>query len=131
MKKWTNGYIYESNSSFYIFAKKHYCPNCKEKLKKVKASAEFRGDSPEAEKYNYYNRYGKNVKVRLTWLELECPVCGCHMNEEEMKKAEGIWEEPPPPLTKKERKRQNFLEFLVFFLLATIAVILIGYLKSR
>ena len=61
----------------YVNFKKHYCPECHSKLKKIKVSKIVNSSSPESEEF-----------VKFIWTEFQCPACGKKFSIDKMKSIE-------------------------------------------
>ena len=91
-----HGVEYINEDVFYM-SKSHFCPDCKTKLKKVKASKVINTVSQNSEDIkelatrlhikNIQTEYVGNVKY--VWKEFECPDCKRHITVSEMKEIEG------------------------------------------
>ena len=81
-------YIYSGNP-FYIHLKKHFCPNCKSRLKRVKTTKVVNAKSFEAKKYEIDPYTIGDVKVSI--VEFFCPVCEKQISIDDMKKIEGVY----------------------------------------
>ncbi len=77
-----NGYSFKCEHFFYTFLKKHYCPNCGNKLLRKKVSVVINSESPEAKNYDFnsaltHHQRRKCHKMRgntvLSVLPLFCP----------------------------------------------------------
>ena len=82
-----NGYGFKCEHLFYIFLKKHYCPNCGNKLLRKKVSAVINSESPEA-KYYDFEVADMLVKgdMKFTHIELYCNQCNKYYTIKEVKK---------------------------------------------
>ena len=82
-----NGYGFKCEHLFYIFLKKHYCPNCGNKLLRKKVSAVINSESPEAKDYDF-EVADVTVKgdMKFTHLELYCNQCNKYYTIKEVKK---------------------------------------------
>ncbi len=79
-----NGIKYFNNDVFYMM-KKHYCPDCKTLLKKVKVSRIVNSKSPEAKNFDFSDVDGN---VKFVWKEFECSECKRHITVSEMREIE-------------------------------------------
>lgn len=62
---------------FYLYFKKHYCPNCSERLRIIKVNKVINSKSKEAEKFDFQNIDNFYVgNVEFIWDELKCYQCG-------------------------------------------------------
>ena len=75
---------------FYVNWKKHYCPECHEKLEKIKVSKIVNSRSPEAADFDFLNTCDTYMigNVKFIWTEFQCPACGKQISIDEMKKIE-------------------------------------------
>lgn len=73
------------NDNVLYMMKKHYCPFCNTRLKKVKVSCIVNSDSPEAKDFDFTDLCGN---VKFVWKEFECEQCKKHFTVKEMKKFE-------------------------------------------
>ncbi len=48
-----NGYSFKCDNPFYVFLKKHYCPECGNRLLRKKVSKIINSQSPSAKKYDF------------------------------------------------------------------------------
>ena len=74
---------------FYINFKKHYCPNCKAALEKVKVSKIVNSKSEEARSIDF--EFGESFmigNVKFIWIEFQCPICRIRFPIDEMKRIE-------------------------------------------
>lgn len=61
---------------FYVNFKKHYCPNCKIKLRRIKVSKIVNSKSEEAKNFDF--EFGNSFmigNVKFVWIEFQCPMC--------------------------------------------------------
>lgn len=83
-----HGVKYVCNDFFYLI-KKHFCPDCKTLLKKVKVSRIVNSSSPEAKDFDFTSGdswlFGD---IKFIWKEFECPKCGRRITVKEMQKIE-------------------------------------------
>ena len=81
-----NGYGFKCEHLFYTFFKKHYCPNCGNKLSKKKASAVINSESPEAKNYDF-EVADITVKggMKFTYIEFFCNQCHKYYTVKEAK----------------------------------------------
>ena len=76
-------------SPFYVNWKKHYCPECHERLKKIKVSKIVNSRSPEAKDFDFSTFDSYMIgNVKFIWTEFQCPACGKQISIDEMKKIE-------------------------------------------
>ena len=83
-----NGIKYFNENVFYMM-KKHYCPDCKSLLKKIKVSRIINNRSPEAKNFDFeFSDSWISGKIKFIWKEFECPECKRHITVKEMKEIE-------------------------------------------
>ncbi len=83
-----NGIKYFNDDVIYMI-KKHYCPDCKTLLQKVKVSRIVNSKSPEAKNFDFSNVDTWFIgNVKFVWKEFECPECKRHITVKEMKEIE-------------------------------------------
>lgn len=77
------------NSPFYVNFKKHYCPNCGVRVKKIKVSRVVNSASSEAKDFDFHmmNTYMIG-NVKFIWTEFQCPNCRRQFSIEDMKRIE-------------------------------------------
>lgn len=111
----------------YVVFKKHYCPDCNQKLKTVKVSKTLDYNSPEAKDYDFtfgeFNQFTAK-RMKFVWKEFECPKCQRHFTVKELKRIEGIAVDEPNPETVKRRSRRNKIIFYVVTFLAFLLIYL-------
>ncbi len=73
----------------YTVFKKHYCPECKARLKRTKTTLVVNAKSEEARKFDIDPYTIGEVKVRV--VDFHCPVCNKEISIEDMKRIEGIY----------------------------------------
>lgn len=74
---------------FYINWKKHYCPECHERLDKIKVSKIVNSKSPEAKDFDFSTFDSYMIgNVKFIWTEFQCPVCGKQISIDDMKRIE-------------------------------------------
>lgn len=74
---------------FYVNFKKHFCPKCKEKLKKVKVPKIVNSSSKEAENFDFHTFDSYMIgNVKFIWTEFKCVSCDKNYTIEEMKNIE-------------------------------------------
>ena len=73
----------------YTVFKKHFCPNCNTRLKRVKTTKVINAKSFEAKKYDIDPYTIGDVKVSI--VEFYCPTCEKQISREDMKKIEGVY----------------------------------------
>ena len=83
-------YIY-NESPFYVYCKKHACPECETRLKTNYDSVVMNSNSPEAENYDFSIAGGDSyltgdVEFRISYFK--CPKCEFAISFDEMKKRE-------------------------------------------
>lgn len=129
---------YINNDPIYM-AKKHYCPDCKCELQKVKVSKVVNSSSDEAKdipklfsktvvgsrgvKFRRYNYIGD---VKYVYKEFECEKCGRHFTVDEMKKIEGVDDVPPEELSPEEQRKIKIDRFIFNKVLPVAVLILIA-----
>ncbi len=81
-----NGYGIKCEHLFYTFLKKHYCPNCGNKLLRKKISAVINSESPEAKDYDF-EVADITVKgdMKFTHIEFYCNQCNKYYTVKEAK----------------------------------------------
>ncbi len=135
-----HGIQYINKDAAYM-AKKHFCPDCKTELKKVKVSKVINSSSEEAKempkmfsrtivgsrgiKFRKFNYMGD---IKYVWKEFECDSCHRHFTVEEMKELEGVKtpeakELSPEELKRIKIKRLLFNKILPIAIIALIAII--------
>ena len=83
------GTKYINNAIFYTLLKKHYCPNCKNRLRLVKKSKIVNSNSPEAKNYDFNLGDGFMYgNVKFVWKEFRCPTCQKEFTIEDVKRIE-------------------------------------------
>ena len=76
-------------SPFYVNFKNHFCPDCNEKLSKVKVSRIVNSKSEEAKDFNFHFVEGYMIgNVKFIWTEFQCPNCNRQITIDEMKQIE-------------------------------------------
>lgn len=85
-------------SPFYVYCKKHYCPDCNTLLSKTKVSKIVSSKSPEAKEHDFSSAGGDGYMigdVKFIWTEFLCPNCGKQIPVKDMKMIErdnkGSW----------------------------------------
>ena len=80
------GYKFHCESPFFVYFKKHYCPNCGGKLLREKVSQIIHSDSEEAKNYDF-EVADITVKgnMKFTHIGFHCPVCQKHYSVKETK----------------------------------------------
>lgn len=129
------GKKYINDDVVYTSFKKHYCPDCSNKLKTVKVSKVVNYKSPEAKDYDFYfGRPGQGVMVTgdamFIWKEFECSNCARHFTVEELKKIEGV-EQNQCDSTEKTSIIGERIKHLIIFLATSIVFAAIIYLLKR
>lgn len=81
------GMRYSNDDIIYTMFKKHYCPDCNQRLKRIKEVKIIDAKSPEAKKYDLGNecRLGD---LKLILVEFICPKCQKHYSIAKMKEIE-------------------------------------------
>ena len=90
-----HGVINQCDDMFYIRFKKHFCPDCKIKVKVVKVSQIVNSESPEAKNFDFsMSLSGTYLKgnIKFVWKEFVCPQCGRKFTVKEMQRIEAIEE---------------------------------------
>ena len=73
----------------YVNFKKHYCPECHSKLKKIKVSKIVNSSSPESEEFDFQSGETYMIgNVKFIWTEFQCPACGKKFSIDKMKSIE-------------------------------------------
>ncbi len=79
---------------FFVNFKKHYCPKCGNRLKKIKAHKIVDAKSPEASSFDFHTldnyMYGK---VKFIWTEFQCPRCKFIYTIDKLKSRETLFKE--------------------------------------
>lgn len=138
--------VYLNKDAAY-FSKKHFCPECKSELKKIKVSKIVNSDSKESEempkmfsrtiigsrgiKFRNYNYLGD---VKYIWKELKCDICQCQFTAEEMRKIESVPSFPNEELSENEIKKISVKRLLfnkVFSIAVIILILIIHYLVTK
>ena len=126
------GKKYFNKDVVYVSFKKHLCPNCSNKLKKVKVSKTVNFHSAEADNYDFRFGSGKHIlvindDVEFVWKEFDCPNCKTHFTVDELKKIEGI------ELTDENKNglnnRNTVKDLIVFFLIGIFIAVIVGLFK--
>ncbi len=74
---------------FYTVFKKHFCPQCGEKLKRIKVSKVVNSGSPEAKDYDFADADSfMTGDVEFIWKEFYCERCKKQISVSEMKQIE-------------------------------------------
>ncbi|MBE6779614.1 MAG: hypothetical protein E7545_01410 [Ruminococcaceae bacterium] len=123
------GRQYFNNDIKYVSLTKHKCPHCANALKTVKVSRVVNSNSHEAKDFDF-GLWDITVKgdVKFTWKEFECPECRAHFTVDELKKIEGVYEEPPE-IDEKTEKRQNIINHIIFVVVGILILLVIAYIK--
>ncbi len=84
------GKKYLNDDICYTVFKKHYCPQCGEKLKCIKASKVVNSSSPEAKNYDFGMGADSFMvgDVEFIWKEFYCEKCKKQISVSEMKQIE-------------------------------------------
>lgn len=125
-----SGKKYLNPDIVYISWTKHYCPNCKNKLKTVKVSKIVNRNSPEAKDYDFSSDIVLTGDVEFIWKEFECPQCHKHYSVNELKKTEGIEITSPDNPHIKTHKKQSIWDFIIFCLIAVVILYLFSLFKK-
>ena len=128
------GIKYINEDIIYISFKKHYCPNCKNKLKTVKVSKKIDSNSPEAKNYSFDvgslgDRFVVSGEVEFVQKEFDCPNCHKHFTVKELKKAEGI--DVDSSSISGETNKVNHTKNLIIFFIVGIVILLIIHFAPR
>lgn len=76
---------------FYLYLKKHYCPNCGARLVLIKMKKVINSKSEEAKMYDFQNVDNFYIgNVEFIWDELKCYECGYQATIKDFKKLEKI-----------------------------------------
>lgn len=134
-----SGIIQYINKDSIYLAKKHYCPDCKCEVKKVKVSNVANDASEEDKdlpkmfsktligskgiKFRTYNYIGDTTYV---WKEFECEKCRRHFTVEEI---EGIADSQPQERSPEEIKKIKIKKLIFNKVLPISIVILIAVLQ--
>ncbi len=126
------GIKYFNNDLKYVSFTKHKCPHCANVLKTVKVSKSVNRDSPEAKNFDFDFSAGHSnlyiTEAKFVWKEFECPECRAHFTVDELKKIEGVYEEPPE-IDEKTEKRQNIINHIIFVVVGIFILLVIAYIK--
>lgn len=81
------GYSFTCDSPFFVYFKKHYCPDCDNQLLREKVIEFVHSDSEEAKNYDF-DIADTTVKgyVKFSHIEFLCPVCEKNYTVREAKK---------------------------------------------
>ena len=83
------GTKYINNAIFYTLLKKHNCPYCNERLRRIKKSKIVNSKSAEARNYDFNLGDGfMEGDVRFVWKEFQCPRCKTEFTIEDMRRIE-------------------------------------------
>lgn len=85
-----HGKKYINNDVVFTHFKKHYCPDCKTKVVRVKVSKIVNSESSDAKKYDFSNGIDGSLigNIKFVWTEFECPMCKRHFTVDEIKRIE-------------------------------------------
>lgn len=73
----------------YVNFRKHYCPNCGNRLAKIRVSRIIDPDSPEAKDFKFHTLDSYMIgKVKFIWTEFQCTACRISFGIDEMKSIE-------------------------------------------
>ena len=80
------GYSFKCENPFFVYFKKHYCPQCSSKLLRQKVSRIINSNSEEAKNYDF-EVADITVKgnMKFTHIEFRCPVCQKYYTVKETK----------------------------------------------
>lgn len=129
------GIKYSNKDFVYVSIKKHYCPECKARIKTVKVSKTVNYRSPEAKEYDFSSSMaGVHIiptgNYKFVWKEFECPECKKHYTVNEIRQSEGLepneYEHPHQKLNKK-----HDILGLVLFIISAIIILLIMFLLKK
>jgi predicted nucleic acid-binding Zn ribbon protein len=127
------GIKYFNNDLKYVSWTKHKCLHCANVLKTVKVSRVVDYDSPEAKDFDFDFGIGEHniivKKAKFVWKEFECPECRAHFTVDELKKIEGVYEEPSE-IDEKTEKRQRIINNILFFVIGVLIMFVIWYIKK-
>ena len=81
------GYQFRCEHVFYTLFRKHYCPVCKNKLKRKKVSEIVNANAPEAKNCDF-EVAGITVKgdMKFTHIAFSCEVCGREYSVQEARR---------------------------------------------
>ena len=76
-------------SPIYVYYKKHFCPTCKEQLRKIGVSKIVNSNSPESRNFDFSQGDSYMVgDVKFIWTEFKCLKCGFQVSVRELKRIE-------------------------------------------
>ncbi|MBO5785685.1 MAG: hypothetical protein J6R45_00015 [Clostridia bacterium] len=85
------GKKYINEDIIYTVFKKHYCPDCKVRLKRIEVSKIVNSKSPEAKKYDLsMGDTFMTGDIEVVWKEFQCPNCLRIISVKQMKRIEGF-----------------------------------------
>lgn len=74
---------------FYTTLKKHFCPECHNRVDKIKCSRIVDSAASDARNFDFETIDGYMIgKVKFIWTEFKCPKCNKQMSIDEMIKFE-------------------------------------------
>lgn len=81
-----NGYSFKCDNPFYVFFKKHYCPECGNKLFRKKVSKIINSQSPSAKRYDF-EVADMSIKGDMNFVHIEfyCSQCKKYYTVKEAK----------------------------------------------
>lgn len=69
-------YIGHYSSPFFVYCKKHFCPQCGTELGRIRVSKVVNSKSPEAKDFDFHHvDCYLSGNVKFTWTEFKCPQC--------------------------------------------------------
>ncbi len=81
-----NGYSFNCGHLFYVYFKKHHCPNCGNKLLRKKVSKIVHSKSSEAKKYDFeVADIAVKGDMKFTHIEFYCSQCNKYYTVNEAK----------------------------------------------
>ena len=82
-----NGYRFHCESPFFVYFKKHFCPDCGNQLMRQKVSKIVYSDSEEAKNYDFeVCDFAVRGNMKFTHIEFFCPVCQRYFTVREIKR---------------------------------------------
>jgi len=81
-----NGYRFICENPFFVYFRKHQCPNCDNKLLRKKVSVIVNSESPEAKNYDFeIADITCKGDVKFTHIEFYCNQCNKYYTVKEIK----------------------------------------------